>query len=222
MRTLPQRRHLGRRLRTPHNSAMGRLVLVRHGESEGNVTRVFTTSPMTLALTENGREQARAVAAVIAAISNPRIVIASPYVRARDTAAIIAAELNLPLEIREGLHERETGEFAGKPYESILEAEGYDNSRPWTWVPPGGESYEHVRDRVGPILDQLVARFSDQDAVVVSHGGVMVSMWAYMTGRWDDAPVPANCAIVLVEHRQGQFLKPQLIGNQHSHRDAGG
>ena len=201
---------------------MGRLILVRHGESEGNVTRIFTTSPMTLALTENGRQQARAAAALIQAISNPRIVIASPYIRALDTAAIIAEDLSLPLEIREGLHERETGEFAGKPYESILEAEGYDHSRPWTWVPPGGESYEHVRDRVGPILDQLVARFSHEDVVVVSHGGVMVSMWAYMTGRWDDAPAPANCAIVLVEHRQGQFLKPQLIGNQHSQRDAGG
>ncbi len=201
---------------------MGRLVLVRHGESEGNVTRIFTTSPMTLALTELGRKQAREAVAVIRTISNPRIVITSAYVRARDTGAIIAKELNLPFEIREGLHERETGEFAGKAYESILEAEGYDHSRPWTWVPPGGESYEHVRDRVGPILDELIARFSDEDVVVVSHGGVMVSMWAYMTGRWDDAQVPANCGIVLVEHRQGKFLKPQLIGNQQSQRDAGG
>ncbi|MGO9056864.1 MAG: histidine phosphatase family protein, partial [Candidatus Binataceae bacterium] len=92
---------------------MGRLVLVRHGESEGNVTRIFTTSPMTLALTALGRKQAREAAAVIAGISNPRIVITSPYVRARDTGAIIAKELNLSLEIREGLHERETGEFAG-------------------------------------------------------------------------------------------------------------
>jgi broad specificity phosphatase PhoE len=201
---------------------MGRLVLVRHGESEGNVTRIFTTSPMTLALTELGRKQAREVAAVIRTISNPRIVITSPYVRARDTGAIIAKELKLPFEIREGLHERETGDFAGKAYESMLEAEGYDHSRPWTFVPPGGESYEHVRDRVGPILDQLVARFPDEDIVVVSHGGVMVSMWAHMTGRWDDAHVPANCGIVLVEHRQGQFRKPQLIGNQQSQRDAGG
>jgi ribonuclease H / adenosylcobalamin/alpha-ribazole phosphatase len=201
---------------------MGRLVLVRHGESEGNVTRIFTTSPMTLALTELGRKQAREVAAVIRTISNPRIVITSPYVRARDTGAIIADELNRPLEIRAGLHERETGEFAGKPYESIFEAEGYDHSRPWTWVPPGGESYEHVRDRVGPILDELVARFPNEDVVVVSHGGVMVSMWAHMTGRWDDAHVPANCGIVLVDHRQGQFLKPRLIGNQQSQRDAGG
>ncbi len=43
---------------------------------------------------------------------------------ARDTGAIIAEELQLPFEVREGLHERETGEFAGKPYESIFEAEG--------------------------------------------------------------------------------------------------
>jgi broad specificity phosphatase PhoE len=201
---------------------MGKLVLVRHGESEGNVTRIFTTTPVTLALTELGRKQAREAAAVIESISNPRIVIASPYVRARDTGAIIAEVLNLPFEIREGLHERETGEFAGKPYESILEAEGYDPSQPWTWVPPGGESYEHVRARVGPILDELAARFSEDDVVVVSHGGVMVSMWAHMTGRWGDAPVPANCGIVLVEHRQGRYLRPRLLGEQRSPRDAGG
>jgi broad specificity phosphatase PhoE len=201
---------------------MGKLVLVRHGESEGNVTRIFTTTPVTLPLTERGRQQAREAAAVIQTIASPRVVIASPYVRARDTGAIIAEQLQLPFEIREGLHERETGEFAGKPYESILEAEGYDPSQPWTWVPPGGESYEHVRDRVGPILDELVVRYSEEDVVVVSHGGVMVSMWAHMTGRWSDAPVPANCAIVLVEHRQGRYLTQRLIGDNLRPRDAGG
>jgi len=201
---------------------MGKLVLVRHGESEGNVTRIFTTTPMTLPLTELGRRQAREAAALIRTISEPRIVIASPYVRARDTGAIIADHLNLTLEIREGLHERETGEFAGKPYESIFEADGYDHSRPWTWVPPGGESYEHVRDRVGPILDEIVGRFPYDDVVVVSHGGVMVSMWAHITGRWEDAHVPPNCGIVLVEHREGRYMPPRVIGNQPSQRHAGG
>ena len=201
---------------------MGKLVLVRHGESEGNVTRIFTTTPMTLPLTELGRRQAREAADIVQSISNPRIVIASPYVRARDTGAIIAEALSRPVEIREGLHERETGEFAGKPYESIFEAEGYDHARPWTWIPPGGESYEHVRDRVGPILDELVTRFPDDDVVVVSHGGVMVSMWAHITGRWDDAHVPPNCGIVLVEHREGKYQRPQVIGGQQAQRHAGG
>ena len=71
---------------------MGKLILVRHGESEGNVTRVFTTTPMTLALTALGRIQARQAAQRIRAVANPRIVIASPYVRARDTGMIIAEE----------------------------------------------------------------------------------------------------------------------------------
>jgi len=201
---------------------MGKLVLVRHGESEGNVARIFTTTPTTLALTKLGRQQAREAADVIKAIVIPRIVIASPYIRARDTGAIIADELQLPLEIREGLHEREIGEFAGQPYEAILEAEGYDPLRPWAWIPPRGESYEHVRNRVGPILDELVARFSQDDVVVVSHGGVMVAMWAHMTGRWNDAPVPPNCGIVLVEHREGRYLEPRLIGDWHSPRDTVG
>jgi probable phosphoglycerate mutase len=201
---------------------MGRLILVRHGESEGNVARIFTTTPMTLALTEVGRRQAREAAARIRALAAPRIVIASPYVRARDTGAIIADELQLPFEIREGLHERETGEFAGRPYESIFEAPDYDHSRPWVWTPPGGESYEHVRDRVGPILDELAARFPADDVVIVSHGGVMIAMWAHMTGEWQGAHTPANCGIVLVQHRAGSYLKPEVIGDSQSQRHAGG
>jgi broad specificity phosphatase PhoE len=201
---------------------VGRLILVRHGESEGNVVRIFTTTPTTLALTELGRQQAREAAGVIASIARPIIVIASPYVRARDTGLIIADALQLPFEIRDGLHEREAGEFAGRSYDDLATADGFDPSRPWEWVPAGGESYEHVRDRVGPILDELVARFPDDDIVVVSHGGVMVAMWAHMTGRWDDAPVPPNCGILLVEHRLGRYLEPQVIGDWGPPRDAGG
>jgi broad specificity phosphatase PhoE len=201
---------------------VGKLVLVRHGESEGNVVRLFTTTPMTLALTQLGRRQAREAAAVIKAVARPSIVIASPYVRARDTGLIIASVLQLPFEIREGLHEREAGEFAGRPYDDIAQAEGFDPLQPWAWVPPGGESYEHVRNRVGPILDELVMRYRDDDIVVVSHGGVMVAMWAHMTGRWDDAPVPPNCGILLVEHRPGRYFEPRVLGEWDTPREAGG
>jgi broad specificity phosphatase PhoE len=85
-------------------------------------------------------------------------------VRARDTGLLIAEELKLPSEIRECLHEREAGQFADQPYDAIFQAHGYDHSRPWTWIPPGGESYEHVRNWVGPILDQLVVRFHHDES----------------------------------------------------------
>ena len=41
---------------------MGKLILVRHGESVGNRERIFTTTPVELALTDIGREQARQAA----------------------------------------------------------------------------------------------------------------------------------------------------------------
>ncbi len=201
---------------------MGKLILVRHGESDGNVTRIFTTTPVTLALTERGREQAREAAHVIRRIANPSRVYASIYARARDTGRIIAEELGLPFEMRENLHERETGEYAGKPYESIFEAEGYDHTQPWMWVPPGGESYMHVRNRVGPVLDELKERYASEDVVVVSHGGVMFAMWAHVTGQWEGARVTPNCGIIVVEHRDGRYLAPQVIGDLPSERDAGG
>lgn len=77
---------------------MGRLVMVRHGESEGNRDRRFTTSPG-LALTERGREQALETAARIARRLRPRRVIASPYARARHTGEIIATSFGLTLDI---------------------------------------------------------------------------------------------------------------------------
>src|SRR5215469_4135453 len=50
---------------------MARLVLIRHGESEGNVIRIFTKTPVTLALTELGRQQARDAAGVIRELAKP-------------------------------------------------------------------------------------------------------------------------------------------------------
>src|SRR5271170_6281755 len=95
----------------------GRLILVRHGESEGNRDRIFTTSP-SIGLTDAGREQARAAAERIAAKFKPRIIVSSPYVRAQQTAEIIAARLELPIVIEPNLHERRFGDLRGKPYDA--------------------------------------------------------------------------------------------------------
>ena len=70
----------------------GRLVLVRHGQSEGNEARQFSVSPDIL-LTPRGEEQAREAGRIIAARFRPSAIVASPFRRARLTAALIAGEL---------------------------------------------------------------------------------------------------------------------------------
>jgi ribonuclease H / adenosylcobalamin/alpha-ribazole phosphatase len=201
---------------------MGKLILVRHGESVGNRAQIFTTTPHELALTELGHEQAREAGLKIAKLFRAELVVSSPYIRARETARIIAEILKLPVEVEPQLHERDVGSLKGQPYESVFATRGYDPKRPWLWQPPDGESFEQVKARVSPVLDRLAATHPSRDIVVVSHGGVMMALWAHVTGVWDNAHVPPNCGIILVEHDRGGYSQPQIIGKETLEKFAGG
>jgi broad specificity phosphatase PhoE len=128
----------------------------------------------------------------------------------------------VPLEIEPNLHEREFGVHRGRPYDSFLAEPDYDPQRPWAWKPEGGESYEDVQARVAPILDRLAAAHTSREVVVVSHGGVMTVLWAYVAGKWDDAHVPPNCGLVLIEHGPQGYLPPRVIDGPEGVLDAGG
>ncbi len=193
---------------------MGKLIMVRHGESEGNRDRRFTISPE-VPLTELGRQQAREAAQRIAKRFAPERIISSPYRRARQTSDIIASELGLPIEVVHDLHERDLGVLKGESYDLLRDLagqdSGYDPKRGWLWRPEGGESYEDVRRRVSVAIDEIRWRYPDQELVVVSHGGVMLSMWAHLTGVWEDAHLPSNCGIVLIEHEPDRLHPPKII-----------
>lgn len=189
---------------------MGKLIMVRHGESEGNRDRRFTTTP-DAALTDLGREQATMAARHIARLFRPRLVVTSPYARARATGKIIADALGLGTEVEQALYERNFGYLRGQPYDAVRDDSTFDTQEIWLWRPEGGESYEDVRGRVAPVLDRLAARAADGELVVVSHGGVMLCCWAHVTGRWEGAHVPPNCGIVILEHAGGRFLPPQIV-----------
>ena len=201
---------------------MSKLILVRHGESSGNRDRIYATSPHDLPLTELGYRQAQEAAQRIAELFRPELVVTSAYRRASETARIIAGALGLPLEIEPNLHEREIGAHRGRAYDSFLTEPDYDPQRPWAWKPDGGESYEDVQARVAPILDRLAATHPAKDVIVVSHGGVMACLWAYVAGRWDDAPIPPNCGIVVIEHGPKGYSQPRVIDAASGVKDAGG
>jgi probable phosphoglycerate mutase len=201
---------------------MTRLILVRHGESLGNRDRIFATSPHDLPLTELGYRQAREAAERIEQLFRPELVVTSAYLRAHETARVIAGAMGLPLEVEPNLHEREMGAHRGRPYDSFLTEPDYDPQRPWAWKPQDGESYEEVQARVGPILDRLAAAHPARDVVVVSHGGVMTTLWAYAAGTWEEAYVPPNCGMVLIEYGPGGYSMPQVIDALDRAQDAGG
>ena len=190
---------------------MGRLLLVRHGESQGNRERVFTRSD-DVPLTELGRRQARDAAERLATRFHARRIVSSPFRRAQDTAAIIAEVIGLPVDVEPALRERHWGELVGRPYGEARRHPDYDPTRYWEWRPPGdGETLAEVALRAGAVLDRIAATGDGEDVVVVSHGGVMHALWWHVTGEWRTGRVVDNAGLVVVEHERGRWRGARLV-----------
>jgi probable phosphoglycerate mutase len=189
------------------DSPSTRLLLVRHGESEGNRDRTFTQNPE-VPLTAFGREQARAAAHRMARRYHPSRIIASPFARARQTAEIIAEVFRLTVEFEAAFREQSFGVFAGEPYDALLSDAAYHEGPRWNWRPQGGESLIDVYERVVPAFDRVAQAAPGEDLIIVSHGGVMVTLCAYISGSWEGVAVTPNAGIVVVEHHGGRYTPP--------------
>jgi probable phosphoglycerate mutase len=189
---------------------VARLLLVRHGESEGNRDGVFTRTPL-VPLTDAGRAQARARAEWLAAHYAPAQVVTSPFARARETAAIIGDVLGLAVAVEEDLRERSYGTLAGKPYAAARGLVDDERTPWWTWCPPGGETLVEVAARAGAVLDRVARAAGDIDVVVVSHGAVMMALWQHVTGSWGERRVVPNAGVVVTEHRNGGYVGALVV-----------
>jgi probable phosphoglycerate mutase len=187
---------------------VGRLVLIRHGESEGNRERRFTRTPE-VPLTLEGVEQARAAGRWIAARFAPVRLVSSPFRRALQTGEALAESLNLPIDVEHDLREMSYGNLAGQPYEV---GRGIRGASPyWDWRPPNGETLAEVVARAGAALDRVAGATPEHDVVVVSHGGVMRALWRHVTGEWQTGSVVRNAGVIVVEHRAGAYMNAQVI-----------
>jgi broad specificity phosphatase PhoE len=167
----------------------GRLVLVRHGQSHGNVDRRLDTRPPGAELTDLGRDQARAFARDLP--RPPGLIAHSVAVRAAQTAAAISAELGLDAHEFEGIHEVQVGDLEDRNDDDAIASFETVYQR---WhegdldVPmPGGETGNEVLDRYVPVLTQLRMRHLDDaawhgDIVVVSHGAAIRLASAVLAG----------------------------------------
>ena len=182
----------------------GRILLVRHGESTGNVERTFSRDS-SIDLTDRGVSQARETGRQIAEAFAPTRIVASSYYRAQRTAALIAECLagDFEIQIESDLRERSIGTLAGEPYSAMAAHPEYQADRYWAWRPPEGESLEDVQVRAGAVLARVAAAFPDEDVVLVSHGGTMLALCAYVEGSFERPRVAGNCEVVVVEHDGG-------------------
>ena len=158
---------------------MGRLILVRHGQAEGNTEHRFI-GQTDVPLTHLGRRQAEAVGLRLRDTDIARVV-SSDLSRAVDTAAAVAAVAGCTIEEDPSVREIDNGDWAGLTPDEIAAGwpDLWNRYRGGEDVPrPGGETWADVRSRSLGTLIRLLAM--EGTSVVVSHGGPVIigAHWA--------------------------------------------
>jgi len=159
---------------------VGRLLVIRHAQSVWNAAgrwQGWSDAP----LSELGIEQAGLAGQALGAAGvQPDLVAASDLTRARDTAELIAFELDYsgPVVIDPDLREQDLGDWNGLTNEEIATRwpEQFQARRAGQLgTVPGGEAGADFTSRSVGAVRRLAARGAEV-AVVVAHGGVVIAL----------------------------------------------
>jgi probable phosphoglycerate mutase len=140
------------------------ILLVRHGETDGNAARVLQRPDVPL--NDRGLRQAEQLAPRLSALGFTHI-LCSDLLRARMTAAPLAARSGIAIEQSPLLQERNFGDLRGMAYAALPEDPFGPDVRP-----PNGEDWPTFHARVADAFAFIVSRRRSVNGtlVVVTHG----------------------------------------------------
>ncbi len=154
--------------------------LVRHGETEWNNSQRIQ-GQLDSPLTENGIQEVHQLAKQLASLSFHSIY-SSDLGRALQTAEILAATFQLPIQKEVKLRERDFGPYNGKTrqeYEQELAEQiatyrqlSADKQRSYRFV-SGMETDAELIIRMRKSLEELYPKHLGQRIILVSHGGML-------------------------------------------------
>ena len=198
---------------------MKTIILVRHGQSETNVQKVFT-GQLNASLTPMGIEQAQRMARYVARYPVEK-VYASSLQRAVDTAVPICCMLNCPMETSDDLREIYAGAWEGISFEEVAERypddyaiwrQDFGNARP-----NGGESCKELYDRVVRTFRRVVENTPEKVVCIVSHAIPIRMMQCYITygcvAAADKMPWVPNASVTVYTYDGGYHLQEQGVSD---------
>ncbi|KAA0206391.1 histidine phosphatase family protein [Candidatus Uhrbacteria bacterium] len=168
---------------------MKTIYLVRHGHVD-NPNDIFYDEDVPLS--DAGAREAFGLAEDLKrAGCAPARIVASPYLRARETAHIISTALDGPeVEYDDRLVEWQVGDWFGKPLSDFRTFAGYDR-RPFVPHTDGIESFPEMAARVRASALDLVARVPPGGCgIVVSHREPMAAAILSLQDKgWEEIPL---------------------------------
>ncbi len=163
---------------------MTRVLIVRHGEAEGNREHRFI-GQSDVPLTEAGKAQVALLTRRLSGLGITRVV-SSDLRRAVDTVEPTAGLLGLEVEYDKRLREVANGEWANLVAADVQEGwpdlwaryqAGEDVQR------PGGECWTDVQERAVEAMEGIVAGLNDRDTVLLgTHAGPALAILRWAIG----------------------------------------
>jgi broad specificity phosphatase PhoE len=190
-----------------------RIILIRHGESEGNVDKsLFEFKPdYALNLTDEGIEQAKQAGKEINAVIGQETlqVYHSPYYRTRQTFQHIQESLQTNVvKVFEDprIREQDWGHLRNPDVTDGIRQER-DGFSTFYYRIPDGESGADVYDRVSIFLESLHRDFEKSDfpenVLIVTHGitlRLFLMRWFHWSvEEFESLQNPLNCQIVIMQ-----------------------
>lgn len=197
------------------------VLLIRHGQSEGNAERRFgghTATP----LSPRGRKQAVATAEALKKDSLTAIY-SSDLERAIETATPLSTLTGLPINVTDAFRERSVGVMEGLTFEAAAQKHPEEYAallrRDFEHVLNGGESYRQLLDRSRNKLDEIIARHRGGKIAVFSHTGTICILSLHLMGALDSPELKpvwissSNCGITRFELRQDGFVRVLTVND---------
>lgn len=192
-----------------------KLYIVRHGESLDDIEDCYG-GVADFPLTDNGREQAKAVATRLVG-AGVELIYTSPLARARESADILASDLGLerPIVVIDDLQERNTygvlsgvnkkraEQIFGRVLRELKEKPGYSKE-----TILGGEDYESFVMRVSRALDAVATHAHENritTAVVLTHGKFTQALFERVF-RLGEGVMPQLSGINAVEYEPARAV----------------
>lgn len=191
------------------------IYLLRHGETESNSKKVYY-GKLNVELNDKGKVQCKAAGKRLQNIPFNK-VYTSGMKRAIQTAEIALSGKKVELIKDKRINEMNLGDFEGKNYEEN-QSQYPEEWKKWTedwkgYAPPKGESYVEFYTRVKNFIEDII-KLEDENILIVTHGGVIKSVYAYILGEnldlfWKFGT--KNGDLTLIKYEYGNFYIDSIV-----------
>lgn len=154
------------------------IILIRHGESEDNIRKAYSTDETRL--TKTGRDQIVETRDKLQGLNYNKVFI-SPIYRTKETAEI----LNLDGVEESSIRELDFGIFKGKTFHEISDIYP-EETKEWNddifyYSIPQGESINDGYERISEFLDRISKE--KENVVLITHDGVIRLALCWVLGN---------------------------------------